>query len=188
MPPALPVELNRRSLHSIDVAGEFETSESFSVVLTNHGEAVHVHLHLDDELSRAASIPAGNHYVDAESTESVSVTTNVVDEPIRGKLKVVTGYGAETVYVTVTVLPRIEESSTVEVDESLSRPQRPEPEPSAVESVAGSLDDRWPVVAVAVLAVLLAVAVGLYVQSAAALVGTAAVAVAALVAILLAFR
>lgn len=188
MSASLPVELNRRSLHSIDVANEFEASESFSIDLRNRGEAVHVHVHLDDDLSRAASIPRGNYYVGTRSTESVAVTTNVVDEPVRGKLKIVTGYGAETAYVTVTVVPGAEETPTVEIDESLSRPQQPEPEPSAMETLSASAAGPGATLAVAAGVVLIALAVGFYLQSAAVLVGVGVVIGVAAAAVLFAIR
>ena len=187
MSAPLPVELNRRSIHSVEAPDEFETSDSFDIELTNHDEAVHVHIHLDDELSTIATIPAGNHFVDRESTASVPVTVNVVDEPVRGKLKLVTGYGAETSYVTVTVTPTTEESPTVEVDESLSKPQA-RSTPSSGEALADALEGRGPVIAVAVAAVLVALLVGLYLQTVAVLVGVGVVVGAAIAALVFALR
>jgi hypothetical protein len=112
VPDTLPVRLNRESLHSLDVPNGIETDGSFDVLLANHGEAVHVHLHLDDSLSRMATIDANNHYVQAESERPVRVT---VDHPAEGhgKLKVVTGYGATTRYVDVDLTEPDESEGSV---------------------------------------------------------------------------
>lgn len=128
---SLVVDLNRSGPHSVEVAPAFHTDGSFEVVLDNHAAALHVFLQLDDDLAEAATLSAGNHFVDAESIRRVGVDVDGANAPARGRLKVVTGYGSETAFVTVTVEEREEEATGVEVDESLGRPRpRPEPEPS----------------------------------------------------------
>lgn len=184
MPASLPVELNADRLHDIDAPGSFVATGSFSVDLQNHGEAVHVHLHLDDALSQVARLGTNNHFVDAESTRPVQVDVRRVDEPVAGKLKVVTGYGNETAYVEVTVEPPTEQNESVAVDESLARPRQPEPEPTAIDRArAVAQDTTVPVVILAGLAVLLALAVGVLANSMVVLLTAAIVVVGVLAAL-----
>ena len=151
---SLVVDLNRNGPHSIDVAtSAFHASEPFEIVLDNHGAALHVYLQLDDDLAEAMTLSAGNHFVKEGRLGRVRVEVEDSKAPVRGRLKVVTGYGSETEFVTVTVDERDDEERQVEVDESLSRP-RPRPEP---EERAPILDLQGaPVVALGALAVLVA--------------------------------
>ncbi|WP_312620217.1 hypothetical protein [Haloarcula sp. 1CSR25-25] len=138
MPDSLPVHLNRTDIHSLEVPNEFDATGSFDVQLRNHGEALHVHLHLDDSLSSIASLDATNHHVQAESDRLVRVTVDG-DGPVRGKLKVVTAYGAETRYVDIYIPEGGVENEPVIVDEELSRPQ---PKPAGKSDP--SLEDLSP--------------------------------------------
>lgn len=194
MPDSLPVALNDGRLHEIDVGETFATTRSFAVNLENHGEAVHVHLHLDDTLSRVAELAAGNHYVEANGTESVRVEVRDVDETVTGRLKIVTGYGAETAIVEMTIEPTVVEKSPVEVDETLAQPQTAE----RSDPPWAPLRDQWTqnppnstlllVFVLAILAVLLALVVGLMVDSAPVLVGVGIVIGGAVAALLLLAR
>ncbi len=186
MSPSLPVVLNRDRLHGVSVADRITASEPVTVEITNEGEAVHVHLHLDDELSSVASLEAGNHYVESETTRSVRMDVRPASTPVTGRLKVVTGYGAETEYVTVRVEPPVEEKSPVEVDENLSRPQpeKPRGNGGGVSSLSESMSEggfsrpdpaTLTVVALAVFAVLIALLAGVFVDSAAVLLGVGVV-------------
>jgi hypothetical protein len=118
----LAADVNRSGIHTLSVPDAFETDGSFTVELRNHGEATHVHLHLDDALSTVAELEAGNNYVEAAATRPVRVNVRrEQDEPVRGKLKLVTAYGAETRWVDVTVAPPRKEP--VDVDPELGKPQ-----------------------------------------------------------------
>lgn len=137
MPGELSVHVNRDELHAVDVQPSFEAHDSFDVRLVNHGESLHVHLHLDDGLSRVARIGAANHHVDGNSERVVRVEVDdaaLGGEPIRGKMKIATAYGAETRWVDVTLDEPDVEDESVRVDESLSKPKPAEPtdEPSAL--------------------------------------------------------
>lgn len=166
MPASLSVGLNADRLHDIDVPPSFVAADTFTVDLENQGEAVHVHLHLDDTLSRVARLSANNHFVDAETTRPVEVAVRNVDEPITGKLKVVTGYGNETEYVEVTIEPAPEQKSPVAIDERLAHPQPSDPEPSLLDRMQSVADDTTiPVVLVAGIAILLALGVGIAANS-----------------------
>lgn len=103
----------------------FETSDGFTIEITNHGEAAHVHLNLDSDLSKAIALDGGNHFVQAGRTRTIEASVDQRSRPVSGRLKVVTGYGAETAYVDVSLIPPVEtaEKSPVEVDERLARPK-----------------------------------------------------------------
>lgn len=121
MTDRLVAHINRTAIHSLEVPDSFETEGSFVVDLRNGGEATHVHLHLDDALSEVARLDAGNHYVAGDSSREVRVHVSPGGEPVRGKLKVVTAYGAETRFVDVSVEP--ERGGSVAVDPELSKPR-----------------------------------------------------------------
>lgn len=119
----LGVDINRRGLHTLDVDERYETDGPFVVELSNHGEATHVHLHLDDELSEVARLEAANHYVENGATRSVRVNAlNQREWPVdtvRGKLKVVVGHGREKQFVDL-VFDRTTDDEPVEVDPELA--------------------------------------------------------------------
>lgn len=126
MPDPLPVHVSREELHSLEVPPSFETTGSFDVRLINHGESLHVHLHLDDDLSEVAKLDAGNHYVEGNSERYVRVTVDserVDGDELLGKLKIASAYGSQTRWIDVTVSKPDPEANTVEVDESLATPQ-----------------------------------------------------------------
>jgi hypothetical protein len=190
----LSVSLNRERLHRVESVDSFETNGPFDVLLENHGEAVHVHLHLDDDLSRAATLSAGNHYVQRGATKRVHVRARAGDEPVSGKLKIVTGYGSESAYVDVTVAAATQQKPPVEVDESLGKPkaaQQSDKKRRQTKSAGAAADAQgaetadggtrqvalgdflprrsdWPVLAFGLVAVLLAAGVGVVVSGSAA--------------------
>jgi len=123
----LVVDLNADGPHAIDVAASsFRAEGSFEIVLDNHGSALHVYLQLDDDLADAVRLSAANHYVEQDSIRRVAVDVDESMAPLRGRLKIVTGYGAETEFVTVAVEEVDESANRVDVDESLGQP-RPRP-------------------------------------------------------------
>ncbi|WP_209309492.1 DUF7524 family protein [Haloarcula amylovorans] len=122
MPDSLPVHINRQELHGLEVPDTFETSDSFDVRLVNHGESTHVHLHLDDSLSKLAALEATNYHVDRDSERRVRVTLDG-DGETRGNLKVVTAYGSTTRYVDVRITEPEPDDEPVQVDEDLAKPQ-----------------------------------------------------------------
>jgi hypothetical protein len=133
----LPVHIGREGLHSVEVPDSFEAEGPFDVRLINHGNALHVHLHIDDDLSTVARLDATNHYVESDAERVVRVDVAPDREAdVFGRLKVVSAYGAETRWVDVDILTPEEDDEPVRVGEELSRPQpRPEPE-------TGGLADR----------------------------------------------
>ena len=174
----LSVDLNRDGLHRIAAPSEFETDGPFEIRLRNHGEAIHVHLNLDEELSTVGSLGESNHYVAPYSRRSVEIDTKRTDTPVTGRLKVVTSYGAESAYTTVTVSPPGTVTERVTVDERLAKPQRSEPEPSTLGERLAAIDadDISPRVAAgSMLAVCVILVAGALVQNTAAFVGSLAV-------------
>jgi hypothetical protein len=125
VPDTLSVDLNRRSVHAIEAPERFETSDSFVIELTNRGEAAHVHVNVDENLSEAVALDGGNHFIQAGRTRRIEAAVDRRSRPVSGRLKIVTGYGAEAAYVDVSLVPsnRSMEKPPVEIDESLSMPQ-----------------------------------------------------------------
>jgi hypothetical protein len=119
---ALPVHINREAPQSLAVPDSFEASDSFDVRLVNHGGSCHVHIHLDDALSEQAAVDAPNHHVDGNGERLVRVT-RIGDGTARGKLKVVTAYGATTRYVDLRFTEPVSTDEPVIVGEELSKPQ-----------------------------------------------------------------
>jgi len=134
----LPVHISRTELHAVEVPDRFEATGSFDVRLVNHGTSLHVHLHLDDDLSEVAALEAPNHYVEGDAERVVRVEVADPDarpEELFGRLKVVSAYGAQTRWVDVELhTPETEE--TVEVGESLRRPPPREPDDGGVDRPA----------------------------------------------------
>ncbi|MFC4449998.1 DUF7524 family protein [Halorussus aquaticus] len=178
MPDSLPVRLNDDRLHDIQTRTSFETADSFPILLHNGDAPVHVHLHLDDALSSVASIPANNHFVDANSTQQVDV--EVADGPraVEGQVKIVTGHGAETDYVTVSIVEPEEGEEVVDVDETLAAPVRDEDDEDAddgYELPDLSLGRNAPVAVLGVLAITVAAGSATLSDSVAVLFGALAV-------------
>lgn len=171
MPASLPVELNADRIHEVRVIEEFETDGPFVVDLVNEGPSVHVHLSLDDDLTRVASLDGGNHYVEEGSTVAVPISVDPVDESTTGVLTVATGYGAEATEVEVTVRPWEDRSSGVAVDEDLSTPGHS----ARSDGTEGTSRPSLPLLALLGTAVVVAAGVGYYAPSPAALVGVGVV-------------
>lgn len=117
----LVVHLNRGALHSVEPATEtVEVAGPFAIKLRNHGQAVHVHLRLDDDLARVADLDGTNLFVDTES--DVTVPVDVADEspPLQGTLAVVSGYGKGEEHVEIRLVDEV--GDQVAVDEDLGRP------------------------------------------------------------------
>lgn len=177
MPESLPVRLNHDRLHDVQTVASFEASGSFPILLQNGDAPVHVHLHLDDELSKVASMPANNHFVDADATRQVGVKVEDGPRPVEGQLKVVTGHGAETDYVTVSIVDPEARADAVDVDSALADPVREDAkdDPEGVGTLTSSLAENGALVTLGLFAVVVAVASALLSNSATVLVGALAV-------------
>jgi hypothetical protein len=98
----LPVEVSREKLHAIEAPASFEASGPFEVAVTNHGRPAHVHLKLDDDLARVASLPESNYYVERDATVELLVEVDP-GATATGRLVVQTGYGSETAATEVSL-------------------------------------------------------------------------------------
>lgn len=180
----LSVHVNRDGVHAVEVPDSFEAAGSFTLAIVNHGEPIHVHLHLDERLSQVARIEGGNYHVSGDDTRRIVVE---VDEralrqwaegasggsvrgatgrgqpgegdAIRGRIKVTSAYGSDEAWTDVDIRPpeASDEDEGVRVDESLGTPP-PREEPRAFDDPL----QVGAVVAVA-LALVLAVVAGLLV-------------------------
>ena len=103
MSESLPVELNGGSVHAIDAPETFTARGPFHLELANEGGAVHVHVHLGDDLSRGARLKEVNHYVESGETVRVPVGTVSGHGEVTGHLDIVSGYGAERERIEITV-------------------------------------------------------------------------------------
>lgn len=187
MSESLVVHLNRNRPQEVELeTTDVQTTGSFVIVLENHGAAMHVHLHLDDTLSSVARLDAGNHFVDSETTTEVHVDVAGSQRPLSGKLKIVTGYGSETVYANIELIEPEETHRYVQVDETLSKPR---PTDVAEESFLDrSVVRNGLVAAFGGFAILLAAFVAAMAGSIAVMVGALVVLVGVGVAIVLIVR
>lgn len=179
MSETLSVHVSDDDLHAISVeTPSLETAGAFDIELVNHGRAVHVHLNLMDGLGRAATLEATNHFVETESVRTVRVN---VDGPFpaEGKVKIVTGYGAETTYANVTVREPDSTDDSVVVDETLASPADADEAASDNPSLADSLPTpaaaTTPVLALAGVALLVAVLAATLVDAVVAVIGVGVV-------------
>ena len=189
MPERLPVHVNRKQTHSLEVPASFEATDSFVIEVENHGGAGRVHVHLDGELATVASVDDNNYYVEADATREIPVSVHDHRE-VFGKIKVVVGYGATTRWIDVK-LTEPDDGGPVEVGDELTV--------SSGEGADGGVDvdttdgaegggglaDQpvLPVVGLGVLAVIVAVGAAALVQSTAVTVGAGLVVLAVVVAV-----
>lgn len=153
MTDSLVVAVNRDGLHTLAVPAEFEAEGPFVVEINNHGEPAHIHLNLDDRLSKVARLKATNHYIEGGERRRIEIETKDPSEwpseTIHGKLKVVVAHGQETHHVNVKLRPAT--ASGVRVDPELAKPKsEPDPETPPVLRAL-------PVVVLGSVAVLLAI-------------------------------
>ncbi|AGB32553.1 hypothetical protein C488_12843 [Natrinema pellirubrum DSM 15624] len=127
------VHVNRESTGTLETAASaLEVDGSFSLRLKGHSAPAHAHCRLAGDLERIAALEEGNYYVEpnAVTTVPVAVDADGIDGPVEGTLEVLTGYGAESITIPVTVVPG---PSAVDVDDSLAEPASPEPASAEVE-------------------------------------------------------
>ena len=183
----LTVSINNDGLHSIAAPEAFETTESFDLVLDNDGEAVHVHLNLDETLSAVADIRANNHYVEPTGSRPVGIDVNPRTAAVTGRLKIATGYGSEVAYTRITVQPPEADPTQVTVDKSLANPQREAPtEPTAAERIDTVLAEKGGsglLIAFGLVAVLVAIVAAATLDSGVVIAGAVVVLLGVIVAV-----
>lgn len=129
MADALTVRLNEDGPQSIEAPGAFEATGDFDVVFENGGEPLHAHVGLDPTLSKVAAVRTPNRFVEEGATRRVRVDVETGALPVEGRLELVTGYGATTEYVPVSLRNPAEADTSVTVDERLGQPQSVPEEP-----------------------------------------------------------
>lgn len=170
---------------SPDPTLEFEGARSGTLILRGHGTPAHVHCRLDGALARVASVDRPNYYVEPDDVTAVPIgLAPDVDpeEPIEGRLEVLTGYGSESVTIDVVVRPG---PSGIDVDETLAAPSRPDPDPSVIDrlsAVSGIDPGTIAVGALGLVAVGIASLTAMTIGGPAAMAGLVAVVVGVVVA------
>ncbi|THE62805.1 hypothetical protein D8Y22_20295 [Salinadaptatus halalkaliphilus] len=136
----LTVHVNRDATDTLDPDVEtLETRGSLAVELHGHERPAHVHCRLEGALERIATLEQTNYYIEPGSVTAVPIRIDngPIDDPIEGRLEVVTGYGSESVSIDVTVTPP---PPSVDVDESLTEPRRDRSNQSAAPGVLEGID------------------------------------------------
>ncbi|PSQ39230.1 hypothetical protein BRD13_03785 [Halobacteriales archaeon SW_5_70_135] len=101
----LAVSVSEGKLHGVETPETFETDGPFLVELSNRGRDTHVHLRLDDDLARVATIAETNPHVPRDETVEVVADVDAVSAPVAGLLTVETGFGADGSEVALTLTP-----------------------------------------------------------------------------------
>ncbi|WP_049981630.1 DUF7524 family protein [Halolamina rubra] len=178
--PALSVHLNRDRPRDIDAPASYVADGPFDVALENHGQGSHVHVKLDESLSRAARLREDSRYVEPEATARIGVDAQPLSEPVTGQLTVSAGYGAETATIELRIEPSRAGGYGIDVDETLAKPQ-------SEAGIRDQLDaETLGLLTLAAVALLAAVGVSVVVQSAVVVAAAAFVALVALVGVVLA--
>jgi hypothetical protein len=180
VPATLTIELDDD--HRQPIAPEtssFETTGGFDIVLDNLGTATHVHLSLSEELDGIADIEANNHYVEGASTRYISVDVGALEDPVDGRIEIVTGYGRNTEHVAVRIVPADVSDPPVEIDDALAEPS-PRPESTDLTGLS-----TIPVIVLGALAVVTALATALVIGTLAVWIAAAVVVVGVGVAVYL---
>lgn len=150
----LEIHVNRRRPNVLEVPELFVADQDFAVEVVNAGKPVHIHLNLDDDLLEVLDMETGNHFVPREDTYRLPVRVRGDNRPVRGKLNVSTGYGAESRFIELRVVEP-DEDERVTVDEQLAEPSGRAPQPTWSARIVSEVG----VVALVVIA-LVALAVG----------------------------
>jgi hypothetical protein len=172
VPETLSVHLSRTELHAIESPSSFEATGSFDVEFRNHGRSSRVHCTVDDALADVVTIPETNRMVETDGSLRIPIDVDPVEQPRSGTLEIVTGYGAESATVSLTVVP-VDGRSTVEsFDDAFGS----DSSTGSTGSAGFSLDREDRLLAgLAVGAVVLAVLATLFVSDPVVLLGLAAV-------------
>lgn len=109
----------------------YRAKESFDVVLSNEGSPKHVNLSVTGEAGPFVSVEVNNVYVEEE--ETVEVIVGPTPGEVEGVLTLSSDYGSDSADIELVLgdeesTTTTEEGETVEVDESLSQPMKPESE------------------------------------------------------------
>ncbi len=154
MPDPLEIRVNSPRPNVLEPPESFVADREFSIEIVNEGKPVHVHLNLDNDLVEIIEMETGNHFVPREDTYRIPVTLLEGRRPVRGKLKVSTGYGSESEFIEIRVVEPSDDDR-VTVDETLAEPQREPREPAVPAGVLSEVG-MIALVTIAVIALLVA--------------------------------
>ncbi|WP_435349482.1 DUF7524 family protein [Haloarchaeobius sp. HRN-SO-5] len=203
-PNTLVVDVSRKGLHSVEPAVEaFDTVGPFHVELRNHGRAAHVHCNVDDALSRVARLSETNHYVETESTTRFRVDVTDGPRPVSGRLKFVTAYGAEEAELPMTVRDPANSPAVAQQRDGAASPPATDDDDDGRFGIGGVDVDRFsagrvtdlfpdrndaPVLGLAGVALLVALAATVVADSTVVTLGVASVLVGVVVAMVVLIR
>ncbi|RQG90256.1 hypothetical protein EA462_09760 [Natrarchaeobius halalkaliphilus] len=183
----ITVYVNRGTTDSLEAETEsIETHRTFTLDLQGYERPAHVHCRILGDLDRIVSIDQSNYYLEpgVETGVPVEIDSARIDEPVDGQLEIVTGYGAESLTIDLTVTPAPD--TGIDVDRSLSKPSRPTPEPSPFEQLFSRLvldTSAIAVLALGAIAVAIATITAATIGGLMALIGLAIVGAGVLVAL-----
>ncbi|ESS12228.1 MAG: hypothetical protein A07HR60_00770 [uncultured archaeon A07HR60] len=185
----LTVDIGEDSVHEIGVPRSFEATAAFDIEFRNHGRATHVHLNVDDSLSRLVSVKTGNFYIPENGVERLFVDVIPLENSTSGHLKIAVGHGSKVAHVVVTVDQKVEDNS-VTVDETLAEPPTTESRADRRRRLYERVEARLTSLVtggIIILAVAVAVGIGVTIGDPVVSSGVVVVAGAAILAVLLLF-
>lgn len=148
MQSSLRVHVNRDEPRSVEPeVSSIEVDGPFDLLLENHGQPAHVHVHVDDALAAATDVADTNRYVGEGEIATIPVDVESIDA-VDGRLEVATGYGAERSVVDVHVEAG---SGGVEIDEELGKIQ-PDTKPEPTQTTTYAIGAIFVLLGVAVAA------------------------------------
>lgn len=159
MSEPLEIHVNRTRPNVLEVPDMHVTDRDFAIEVVNGGKPAHVHLNVDDDLLAILDVETGNHFVPRENTLRFPVQVGEGRRPVRGKLKVSTGYGSESRFIELRVTERSDDDQ-VTVDETLAEPSDRSRDPDVASSLVGDLGAVGAVAAAVVVLLAAAALVG----------------------------
>lgn len=154
MSDSLEIHVNRPRPNGLEVPERFVAEHPFAIEFINDGKPVHIHLSLDDPLTDILSLETGNHFLPREETYRLPVQIQEGRRPVRGKLTVSIGYGAESRFIELRVVEP-DDDDQVQVGETLAEPSGNQRNRTLLSQIVGEIG----LIALAVIA-LLALIVG----------------------------
>ena len=105
MPDDLLVHLNRGERHAIEpVESSLAVADSFEVVIENHGDGSHVNIGLDGDLAAGGAVATPNPFVPTDETIHLAIEITTDHRPLEGVLTISTGYGQARIELPVSVV------------------------------------------------------------------------------------
>jgi len=166
----LRVHLNSDERHAIEpVESSLAVAEGFEVIIENHGDASHVNIGLGGDLAAGGAVATPNPFVPTEETIRIAVDITTAHRPLEGVLTISTGYGQTRVELPISVVtPQQTGVDAAPTPKRANGSGTGETVPlSDLQNLVDSFDDPGTIalVALGVLALVLAVATALLIDS-----------------------